>query len=132
MRELKFDVIIQIKHPVGNEISFEHNPFSEALHEGFVYFKDGELVTDEEDDDHKTILRQYIGRKDMNGNRIFEGDILHFNEIEWGGKRGSVFAIEWNDKLCGFEGNGTPHDWTTWCEVVGNIWETPQLLAGEK
>ena len=77
-------------------------------------------------------LGTYIGRKDKNGKEIFSGDILHFDEKEWGSDKDSNFVIEWNPELCGFEGNGAPSDWTTFCQVIGNIYETPNILADLK
>ena len=75
------------------------------------------------------IFQQFTGLKDKQGKEIYERDILHFDASEWGSEKGSNFVIEWNDKLAGFEGNGAPSDWHEWCEVVGNIYENPELVA---
>ena len=71
-------------------------------------------------------LMQYTGLKDKNGADIYEGDILRFDEKEWGNKH--TFAIGWDERHGRFSGDGVPHDWSEWCEVIGNIYETPKLI----
>jgi len=66
--------------------------------------------------DGKTIC-QYIGKNDSEGNRIFDGDELHFNPNEWGCDH--RFFIEWNDKSACFDGAGVPSDWPQWCCLTG-------------
>jgi len=73
-------------------------------------------------------IREYIRRKDCKGNEIYEGDILHFNGKEWGNGVGYNFAITWVNKQACFDGAGTVSDWSEWCEVIGNIFENPELL----
>ena len=72
-------------------------------------------------------LMQYTGLKDKNGKEIYEGDILK-EETE-----GSIpFAIEWEQEqwvedgfVSGFSCLSTGAN----CyEVIGNIWENPELL----
>lgn len=67
------------------------------------------------------------GLKDRTGKGIYEGDILSFDKRAWGGE-GSTFVIRWNDKAAAFLGKGAPFDWTVYCQVIGNIYETPELL----
>lgn len=81
-------------------------------------------------------LMQYVGLKDKNGKKIFEGDIVK-------DEKGRLFVIEY--KFGGF--NLAPlmyfNDEFSWnplgdmqtagflqesCEVVGNIWENFELL----
>lgn len=72
-------------------------------------------------------LMQFTGLKDKNGVEIYEGDILDFDEIEWGGKfRPEVVEIS---KLIGtFDLCGSLHDLSEWRQVIGNIHENPELL----
>jgi hypothetical protein len=80
-------------------------------------------------------LMQFTGLKDKNGKEIFEGDILD-----------SHFKIEWNMLHCGwalfnrkgfchqlladeYDANGDIlHPWQINGEVIGNIYENPELL----
>jgi hypothetical protein len=79
---------------------------------------------------------QYTGLKDKNGKKIFEGDILlqkDFGQIErfWGIVRWQItgFVISyhvskkrWTEITCCVDG-----DSSHW-EVIGNIYENPELL----
>lgn len=87
---------------------------------------------------HKDILlMQYTGLKDENGKEVYEGDIVeatycvdgcyYDTEDEYG-------VIQWDDKQCGFnimfkdELLSSPISYYVSFEVVGNIYENPELL----
>lgn len=100
---------------------------------------------------------QYTGMKDKNKNKIFEGDILKFQTPD-----GSIryFVVEWctNDRklmpLSGFEHDGHEVRINGWCfvwkgyalyptvidgipdnevmEIVGNVYDNPELIENEK
>ena len=81
-------------------------------------------------------LMQYIGAKDKNGVEIYEGDIIRHQS----GKYGTDFEIKWSPILCGFtamqieSGHPSPQlNQGTMCyfEVVGNIYENPELVSNE-
>ena len=82
------------------------------------------------------LLMQYIGAKDKNGVEIYEGDIIRHQT----GKYGTDFEIKWSPILCGFtamqieSGHPSPQlNQGTMCyfEVVGNIYENPELVSNE-
>lgn len=98
---------------------------------------------------------QYTGLTDKNGNKIFEGDILHLTIPD-----GSIrhFVVEWANEsrtlkpLNGFRHDSNPIRISGWCfnweghrlypsvidgvpdnermEIVGNIHDNPELLKG--
>ena len=88
----------------------------------------------------------YTGLKDKNGIEIYEGYILQYTEHE-GYLMGSCkMLICWDDEMAGFGYKmDSPHDFfrSFWnhdelkedvlnhCEVIGNIYENPELLVSK-
>ena len=97
------------------------------------------------------ILMQYTGLKDKNGKEIYEGDIVQFiyrnvkfiGEIKYGvythskcdeyncHHYGYYIDTQWEAycKNTGFDLYKASKDCE--CEVIGNIYENPELLKGE-
>lgn len=69
-------------------------------------------------------LMQWTGLKDKNGVEIYEGDI-----VKWSNK---TYKVVWYEKIAGFvmEYNGIERpDIEFECEIIGNIYENPELLT---
>lgn len=93
---------------------------------------EGEFLVDE------NTICQYTGLTDKNGKKIFEGDILrHADE--------TILKTVWNDEKYGFAAQCAEdsvllkdYKWGLWefesdeVEVIGNIFDNPELLKGEK
>lgn len=89
-----------------------------------------------EDEVDPETVSQYIGRKDDKGRRIYEGDIVLSDDLVYG--EGGCFLIQWNEDWNGWDANrvGAKDDNYTIgelgdMEIVGNRWDTPNLLGGE-
>lgn len=75
-------------------------------------------------DNENLIWMQYTGLKDKNGKEIYEGDVNQDGGL-----------LFWHSDSCSFcwdypeiemmEIDGTEKEW---CEVIGNIYENPELL----
>lgn len=91
------------------------------------------------EEDSEDALMQFIGRLDKNGKEIYEGDICK----GYGGD--FLGVVEWRDELS-WECGGSIHPGFYFsickdeldygvgfmgCEVIGNIYENPELLKTE-
>ena len=78
-------------------------------------------------------LIQSTGLKDKNGKLIYEGDIVKIFHVS-GTTQGKYFfdVVEWNDLRCRFdtENYGIINDDDVY-EIIGNIYENPELLKKE-
>ena len=66
-------------------------------------------------------LMQFTGLLDKNGKEIYEGDIIK-------GKEMGVCIVFWDKKRARFWITAGWGDLTDRCEVIGNIYENPELL----
>ena len=71
-------------------------------------------------------LLRNTGLIDKNGNKIFEGDILQWDEIEWGDSFNEL--VKWDYEQLSLR----EVDWSCHCKIVGNKFDNPELLEDEK
>jgi len=96
-------------------------------------------------EDERYVIMQFTGLKDKNGKEIYEGDIVshrgEFEEeekigvIEWfGGEDSAEFyvrQIKAKDEFGFYEMQGKNFCWDE-LEIIGNIYENPELLEREE
>jgi len=74
-------------------------------------------------------LMQYIGLKDLNGKKIYEGDVIQgVNRIHEQVVSNEVFYL----RGCFMFGSYNAHEFFNrhqYIEVIGNIYDNPELLA---
>lgn len=84
----------------------------------------------------ETNLMQYTGVKDKNGVEIYEGDIIRGHT----GRYKVDCVVRWSSGNCGFIAVPTITERTYLClnpgstksyEVIGNIYENPELVSNE-
>ena len=85
--------------------------------------------------DPKT-LDQYTGLKDKDGKEIYEGDVVRIwaDPKDYNGYKGHNYigVVEWDEFILGFilsDGHGLKD--FEFIEIVGNIYENPELLNKE-
>ena len=127
MREIKFRVYIKKTKemlPVVSIVQMNDEEWLRVFPQGY----DRNFLESEWD----IALMQYIWIKDKNGKEIYEGDLVEciaqekFLEESW------VYPIEYNLVEQQFRPNFACNLWWGWwasIEVVGNIYENPQLVT---
>lgn len=72
-------------------------------------------------------IGQYIGLTDINGTKIFEGDILENIASEKGVVKwfNAMFVIDFDDTYLNFD-----EVWSCDYKIVGNIYDNPELMEG--
>lgn len=104
------------------------NVLTLGLYEGFV--DTNKLHSDIED----FKLMQYTGLKDKNGKEIYEGDIVRVSGHPF---QGSIdidgnYEVGYNEYMELCCGSWYLFKMRHWAEVIGNIYETPELMEESK
>ena len=93
---------------------------------------------DDNDKNEEFIVEQCTGLKDKNGRLIYEGDIVKRHSKYSEDEKDVVLQVEWNCKGARYITTDKKHD--NWIfsmfdyeyEILGNIYEKPELLEDKK
>ena len=84
-------------------------------------------------DEEEPILMQFTGLKDKNGKEIYEGDIVknksELYKVKFACGAFGVINIENDMDASPFCSGGKWEKWLKEIEVIGNIYENPELLT---
>lgn len=137
MREIKFRVYLDKMYYQDEYVEYDRNLIGIDFLNKTVTFEgytDGEEVDsfekysfDEDDILYEKDLKimQYTGLKDKNGKEIYEGDILSDGNDE------KPYKVVFENGSFRAEADGYSldlEDYDDICEVVGNIYENPELI----
>lgn len=124
MREIKFRVWLHRGWP-GKE--------HEMAEVDYYFFEEWGYRTSEEVESAGHKLMQYTGLKDKNGKEIYEGDLIYARSsavpevVVWDNNRAG-----WDPLLAPNDGAREPGDSPSEFEVIGNLYEHPNLLKPVK
>lgn len=120
--------------PDNQEMYFPDETYSFRIHKTSIsfapHYDTDELTsfsTDPDDSEKKIEVMQYIGLNDKNGAEIYEGDIDQYGGVFIWVQDSCSFCIDYK----GVELSPIDGDTSEWCEIVGNIYEHPNLLPHE-
>jgi len=135
MREIKFRAWSKTGNKLGSPINYLTVDGATRLLNSMRYA---------EESGEEIILMQYTGLKDKNGKEIYEGDILQFTEIDedsaFGAEETNIVEVKWIDEIAQYRavfqsGRRTELHFVIQlptvisCEIIGNIYENPNLLS---
>ena len=123
---------IPIKTHIGLFMCFDENPHYCHM---YGYMEIDKIIKVDEN-----TLCQYTGYEDDSGNKIFENDLIECKEFSNGHLIKHFFSqVEWDAVGTGFAFKDDKFGWAFMdsltvyeCEVIGNIFDNPELLKGSE
>jgi len=123
------EILFRGKSTKNNKWAYGYYVYDGILKEHLILWnEDNEYADRGEYIDPKT-LGQYTGLKDKNENKIFEGDILSYSDInESTGK----YIVKWKDSSSQFVAMNDINFIPTWIwdklQIIGNIHDNKELI----
>ena len=126
------------------EILFRGKRYNgEWIYDSETYIRDGDGIWLSDDDLNvvqvqEDTVGQYTGMKDKNGENIFEGDIVKYSTtceiftVAWHGSFAEFVISELQKPNKATRGSKNMYLVNRYCEVIGNIYDNPELLEGEE
>ena len=137
-REINFRVWDKRKHEMFGveQLAFDQRGNLDSVYcDGPDFSNDQDALMGEKPDLDMAVLMQYTGLRDKNGREIYEGDILDIGLQNQDGKP-VIAPVSYEKYAAGYVldngGNGIWQRLTEDCEVIGNIFENPELLEAGK
>lgn len=126
MREIKFRAWVKDRKAIFEVVLINYVTKKVT----YLLERVGHLLNIRHDKFNDVELMQYTGLKDKNGKEIYEGDIFYT------GSKKILYIVEWID--CGLKGRQIKNKswvgldyWKDDIEVIGNIYENPELMEDE-
>ena len=126
MREIKFRAWVKEKKAIFEVILIDYVTKKVT----YLLERVGHLLSIRDAKFNDIEFMQYTGLKDKNNKEIYEGDIFHI------GSKKILYVVEWID--CGLKGRQIKNIswigldyWKDDIEVIGNIYENPELMEDE-
>ena len=119
----KFRVWDKIKKRFYNGTNLNLNDYEEVYSDPAGIFFTGLHFLQK--DENQYIIQQYTGLNDKNGKEVYEGDIIR-GMFDFGpaGFKEEIIPINWDNE----SGYQLEYCAITTIEVIGNIFENPELL----
>lgn len=137
-REIKFRAWDKAKRRMLGVEQLAFGPNGELVSiysDGPDFSNDSEALMGEKPDLNEAVLMQYTGLHDKNGREIYEGDVLDIGIRNQDGKP-VIAPVSYETYAAGYVldngGNGIWQRLTEDCEVIGNIFENPELQEGKQ
>lgn len=130
MENLKFRAWLKKEKKMANVLMIDFTEKTICIHPLNLYKDKKNFAYTEIRGFEKVILMQYIGKKDINGLRIYEGDILFRTmnglnyEIVYDESSSQFLLVNNNDCLGTFNLDEPDEEF----KIVGNIYKNPELL----